>query len=305
MFKNLLDIQNLDKATVEKIVDTAKKFKSGKLSVNMPDKAVCLMFCENSTRTKLSFELAAKNLGMKTLNFECSTSSFSKGESLEATVDNLAAMGVNALVLRDRTNGIAAELAKNIRYPVAILNAGDGNHAHPTQALLDFYTMLEKMGTVEGKKISIIGDIAHSRVARSNIQLLNKFGANVHICAPSYFAANDFCGAKVTMHTDLESALSGADVVMCLRIQRERLENDFKLPVDDYISGYQLKSENLEKFAKKGALLMHPGPVNPGYEMSEELFKSERAKTILEQVTNGVYIRMAVLYLLLSEGAAV
>ena len=214
-------------------------------------------------------------------------------------------MGINALILRHSTTGIASELAENIRFPLAIINAGDGNHAHPTQALLDFYTMLEEMGTVENKKITIIGDIAHSRVARSNVQLLSKFGADIHVCAPSYFAADDFGGAKVTFHDELESPIKDADVVMCLRIQRERLENDFKLPVEDYISGYQVTSEKLNKFAKKDVLLMHPGPVNPGYEMSVELFKSKRAETILKQVTNGVYIRMAILYLLLSKGAAV
>ena len=201
-------------------------------------------------RTKLSFELAAKNLGMKTLNFECSTSSFSKGESLEATVENLAAMGVNALIIRHSTTGIASDLAQNIRFPFAVINAGDGNHAHPTQALLDFYTMLEKKKTVENKKITIIGDIAHSRVARSNVQLLSKFGADIHVCAPSYFAVDNFDGAKVTFHDELEPAIKDADVVMCLRIQKERLENDFKLPVEDYISGYQVTSEKFAKFAK-------------------------------------------------------
>lgn len=298
MLNHLLDIKSLDAGYIEKIVHLVQSFKDGALVADLSHKAVCLLFCENSTRTKLSFEMAAKNLGMKVLNFECSTSSFSKGESLATTVDNLAAMGVNALVMRDRTNGIQAELAsKNPK--LCVINAGDGNHSHPTQALLDYYTMLEKMGTVEGKKITIVGDIAHSRVARSNIELLSKFGADIHICAPSYFSIED---ERVTTHSNLVTAIENADVVMCLRIQRERLENDFSLPVEDYIKGYQVTSKKLKEYAKENVLLMHPGPVNPGYEMSEELFNSPKAKTILEQVTNGVYVRMAILYLLLGKG---
>ena len=295
--RHLLDINSLNTNAIAEIIDTAKMIKTEAFAPLMSGRTVVLMFAENSTRTKLSFEKAALNLGMKVLHFDCETSSFSKGESLKATVDNLFQMGVDALVLRSSMSGILHNLAGKINYPLSLINAGDGNHAHPTQALLDFYTMTEKLGTVEGKKVTIVGDIAHSRVARSNVELLKKFGANVNVCAPSYFMPTNIDSWGIRAHQNLENAIDGADVVMALRVQNERLEKNIYPPQSDYVKRFQLTSEKLEKHCNQNVLLMHPGPVNPDVEISSELMESEKfGKTILEQVENGVYVRMSVFY---------
>ena len=295
--QHLLDIKNLTTEQIFDIINVARSIKHNEFEPLMNNRTVVLMFAENSTRTKLSFEKAALNLGMKVLHFDCENSSFSKGESLKATIDNLYQMQVDALVLRSKISGILNNLASQTNYPISYINAGDGNHAHPTQALLDFYTMVEKIQNVENKKISIIGDIAHSRVARSNIELLKKFGANITVCAPSYFMPPQIENWKVNHTQNLEIALDGADVVMCLRVQNERLEKNIYPPQSDYIKRFQVTSTKLERYCGSNVILMHPGPVNPDVEISRELMDSPKyGNTILQQVENGVFIRMSVFF---------
>jgi aspartate carbamoyltransferase catalytic subunit len=247
------------------------------------------MFLENSTRTKCSFELAAQNLGLRVLNFEASKSSFSKGETLVDTLANLYSIGVQAAVIRSGENGIFEHAASMLKFPMRFINAGEGDVSHPTQALLDLMTMLDKLGDVGGKKIAIIGDVKHSRVAKSNIALLSKFAADVHICAPSYFA-DDF---DATWHEDLAEAIADADVVMALRVQNER-HIGLNFSIDDYARDFGLTAEKLNKYAPN-AILMHPGPVNRDIEISSELLDGPSGLTIFEQARNGTFIRMAVL----------
>jgi len=299
--KHLIDIASLSEADIMNIVDLASLMQKDKYIPSLKDKTVVLLFAENSTRTKLSFEVAAQNLEMKILRFDANTSSLAKGESLKATVDNLYQIGADAIVLRHSVSGILNNLISQIDYPVSFLNAGDGNRAHPTQALLDFYTMVKHHKTVKNKKITIIGDISHSRVARSNIELLTKFGADVHVCAPSYFKPYDIEKYGITYHKELIPAIKDAEVVMCLRVQTERHEKSLYPRLSEYINSYRLDSAKVQKYCGKNVIIMHPGPANCGVEVSEELLNGEYGKTILEQVKNGVYIRMAVLHILLGS----
>ncbi len=301
---HLVDIERLDDNFIMNIIDLANLIEKGQFKPSMKEKTVALIFAENSTRTKLSFEMAAKKLEMQILRFDTATSSLTKGESLKATIDNLYCLGVDAVVLRHNLSGILDNMITQIDYPIAFLNAGDGNHAHPTQALLDFYTMLKHHKTVKDKKITIIGDISHSRVARSNIELLTKFGADVHVCAPSYFKPVDVEKYQITYHQDLIPAIKDADIVMCLRVQAERHDTNLYPPISEYINAYRLSSDKVKKYCKKDVIVMHPGPVNCGVEMTDELVNGEYGETILEQVKNGIYIRMAVLYMLLSNKEA-
>ncbi|MDD3420398.1 MAG: aspartate carbamoyltransferase, partial [Candidatus Gastranaerophilales bacterium] len=220
-------------------------------------------------------------------------------ESMKDTIDNLSAIGINGVVIRHSESGFVQKSADEVDCPVAFINAGDGNHAHPTQALLDFYTMQKHLGSVEGKNIVIVGDIYHSRVARSNIELLLKLGAKVTLCAPKYFRADDIKG--VIWENNLKTSLKKADVAMFLRVQNERLQEE--IPLDDYIKDYGLTLSKLRDYAKPDIIIMHPGPVNRGVELSSDILDGEYGKVILEQAHNGVYIRMAVLELLLGEGA--
>ena len=206
--ENLLDIQSLSKEEILNIINDAKAFKNGEKKSDVEGKAITLMFCENSTRTRCSFEMAGLNLGLKVINFDSAHSSFSKGESLKDTVENLYAIGIEAVVLRHSTTRIIDETLKVLKYPMRFINAGDGTHAHPTQALLDFYTMIEEIGSVENKKITIVGDITHSRVAKSNIQLLSKFGAEIHLCAPDCMQLKDDMGIEnLHYHSNLIDAI--------------------------------------------------------------------------------------------------
>ncbi len=296
--KNLLNIRDLSVDEISEIIKTAKNMETGNFEL-IPEKAAVLMFCENSTRTRLSFEMAAKNLGMKVLNFDSAKSSFSKGESLKSTIENLYYIGANIVILRHCENDLLEKTVEKINNPIKFINAGAGSYSHPSQALLDYYTMLEHLKALKGKKITIIGDIEHSRVARSNIELLSKFEADVHVCAPEYFKPSDLQKLPATYDKSLSKSIEKADVVMCLRIQKERL-NGQAIDVADYIKDYQLTTEKVEKYAPN-AIIMHPGPVNYDVEMSEELIESEKGKTILEQVRNGVYVRMAILKILLKE----
>lgn len=295
MFKHLLDIKKLSKEDISEIISVAEDFENGKRASNCRKKHLCLIFCENSTRTRFSFEMAANKLGVNIYNFDADRSSFSKGESMRDTVENLSAIGIDGVVIRHSESGFVEKAQKEVKSPMAFINAGDGNHAHPTQALLDFYTMKKHLGTVEGKKIAIIGDIQHSRVARSNAELLKKFGAKIHFCAPDYFKDETIEG--VIWQNSLEDALCNADVAMFLRIQKERLENN--IPVDEYVRDFGLTLKKFQKFAPENILVMHPGPVNRDVELSSEILHGECGKVILEQARNGVFVRMAVIDLLL------
>lgn len=293
---NLIDIKSLDNDKILKIINLASDFEKGKYISSCKGKHLALIFFENSTRTLVSFEMAANKLGVHLYNFDTSKSSFSKGESLKDTIENLYEIGINGVVIRHSEAGIIQKTIDEVNYPMTFINAGDGNHAHPTQALLDFYTMKKHLGDVKGKKISIIGDVRHSRVAHSNVELLSKFGAEIWFCAPKYF---EDATQEVIYTKNLEEALKDSDVAMFLRVQNERLEE--RIPIFDYVHEYGLTMKKLLQFAKKDVLIMHPGPVNRDVEISSEVLDSEYGKTILEQAHNGVFVRMAVLDLLLGE----
>lgn len=294
MYKNLTDIQSLNKDEILEIIKLAEGFESGKAVSSCKGKHLAFIFCENSTRTRFSFEMAANKLGVFIYNFDTNKSSFTKGESMKDTIENLYEIGINGVLIRHSENNIIEKTIDEINCPMTFINGGDGNHAHPTQALLDFYTMKKHLGSVEGKKIAIIGDILHSRVAHSNVELLSKFGAKIYFCAPKYFedATQDVIYTK-----SLEEALKDADVAMFLRVQNERLED--RIPIFDYVHDYGLTMKKLQQFTKPDVLIMHPGPVNRDIEISSEILDSEYGKTILEQAHNGVFVRMAVLELLL------
>ncbi len=292
--QNLIDIERLEKEEIERLMNSAREFENGAKTSAAAGKTACMMFFENSTRTHFSFELAAKRLGMHVLNFDAKTSSFSKGESMKDTFENLHFIGVDVFVIRHGENQIIDKIRSQIAYPMHFVNAGDGKNAHPTQALLDFYTMKKHLGSVEEKKVVIVGDVAHSRVAGSNLALLKKFGAKVHFCCPDYFTPKNTANSGAVWHTDLKKAIKNADVVMLLRVQNERLDEQTAQMAKDYTKYYRLDSETLEKYAPN-ALLMHPGPINRGIEITSELLDSEKGRTILEQAKNGVFVRMAVL----------
>lgn len=303
--KHLLGIKGLTAADLQLIFSTADNFKE---VINRPikkvpslrDITIANLFFENSTRTKLSFELAEKRLSADVINFSASASSVAKGETLIDTVNNILAMKVDMVVMRHPNPGAGIFLSKHIN--ANIVNAGDGAHEHPTQALLDAYSMREKVGDLKGSKVAIIGDILHSRVALSNIFCLQKLGAEVLVCGPPTLLPKYIESLGVKQTYSLDEALQWADVAMMLRIQLERQkgEGDSRIPLfpslREYHHRYGLKVSNLEKL-KKVPLIMHPGPINRGVEISSEVADSEHS-IILNQVENGVAIRMAVLYLL-------
>ena len=249
------------------------------------------LFFENSTRTRTSFELAAKYLGAIASNMPVSSSSVKKGETLIDTTRTLNAMGNDCFIIRHENAGAPHLVAQNV--DATVINAGDGMNEHPTQALLDFFTMYEKMGTVEGKKIAIIGDIYHSRVARSDTYGLLKLGAEVVMAGPRTLLPNDLESLGVKMYTDVDKAIKDADVVMPLRLQLERQKNCFFPSGYEYSKYFGVNEERM-KLAKEGALIMHPGPVNRGLELQSALYAPDKS-VIDEQVTNGVAVRMAVL----------
>ncbi|MDD3237476.1 MAG: aspartate carbamoyltransferase catalytic subunit [Candidatus Gastranaerophilales bacterium] len=297
MLKDLIDIKSLTNDNINLIIKTAQDFKSGLLQADLKSTIVALMFYENSTRTRCSFEIAAKRLNMITTIFDTKSSSLSKGESLEDTIENLTALGVEVIVLRHNENNIINTIKRKIKADIKFVNAGTGSHSHPTQALLDYFTMLEKLGTVKNKKITIVGDIKDSRVAKSNIALLSRFGADIHIAGPKYFMPEKADFEGVTFHKNLIDAIIDSDIVMTLRIQKERLEADFGLDIEDYKKDFQINKKILAQYAPN-SILMHPGPVNRGIELTSNLIDSEKGKTILEQAQNGVFIRMAILNLI-------
>lgn len=293
---NLIDIDTLNTEKILDIINLASDFEADRAVSRCFGKHLALMFFENSTRTHFSFEMAANRLGLHVYNFDTTKSSFSKGESIKDTIENLYEIGINGVIIRHSEPDVFINAVNETKRPMVFINGGDGNHAHPTQALLDFYTMKKHFDSVAGKKIAIIGDVKHSRVAHSNAKLLNKFGAEVWFCSPKYFK-DDTQDVKAT--ESLEEALHNADVAMFLRVQKERLED--RIPIFDYVHDYGLTMKKLQNFAKPEVLIMHPGPVNRDTEISSEVLDSDYGKTILEQAHNGVFVRMAVLDLLLGD----
>ena len=292
----------LEKEDIELIFSTADNFKD---VINRPikkvpslrDITVANLFFENSTRTKLSFELAEKRLSADTVNFSASGSSVKKGETLIDTVNNILAMKVDMVVMRHASAGAAKFLSENVNS--VIVNAGDGAHEHPTQALLDAYSIREKLGAVKGKKIVIVGDILHSRVALSNIFCLKKLGAEVMLCGPTTLMPKYISELGVIIEHDLLKALKWCDVANMLRIQFERMDTKFFPSTREYVMQYGLTKEKLQRL-KKEIVIMHPGPINRGVELSSDVADSKNS-IILDQVENGVAVRMAVLYLLASK----
>ncbi len=293
----LLGIEELDRAEIEAILTRAKFFQPIQTQTlkkldTLRGKMIVNLFFENSTRTRTSFEIAAKRLGADAVSITASGSSVSKGESLVDTLNTLAAMRPDAIVMRHSASGAPWFLARYL--PIPIINAGDGLHEHPTQALLDARTILDRRGTLEGLRVAIIGDIAHSRVARSNIHLLAKFGADIVLCGPASLLPRELAdiATGVTLTNDIREAIAGADVIMMLRVQLER-QHEAAFPANEYFQFYGLRLEHLQ-LARPGAIVMHPGPINRGRELSSEVADSQ-SSVILNQVENGVAVRMAVL----------
>lgn len=297
--KDLLGIKDLSPQEIQLILDTAESFKEIstrdiKKVPTLRGKTVITLFYEPSTRTRTSFEIAAKRLSADTINISVSTSSVVKGETLLDTALNLQAMEPDVLVLRHSAAGAPDMLARVLK--ASVINAGDGFREHPTQALLDMMTVKEKKGHLQGLLLVIVGDIAHSRVARSNIYGFTKMGARVRVVAPGTLIPRGIEALGVEVCHDLREGLRGADVIMALRIQKERLEGAFFPSEREYSRFFGLNKEVIEEMAP-GALIMHPGPMNRGVEISPDVADGP-ASLILEQVTNGVAVRMAVLYLL-------
>lgn len=306
--RHVIDSASLTVAEVEEVLRTAKTFseiltRPIKKVPTLRGKVIANMFYENSTRTLSSFDLAGKYLSADTLNFSVSTSSVKKGESLIDTAKTLLAMGVDAMVIRHSSSGCCHQLARFFGDRLAILNAGDGQHDHPTQGLLDLYSIQERIGDIKGKKIVLVGDVAHSRVARSNIPLLQLFGADVHVVAPSTLLPNQIERMGCTPHTKVEEALEGADIVMCLRLQLERQKAGLIPSLSEYSKLYSITHERLTRLCKPDVTIMHPGPMNRGVEISSEVADDTNISIITNQVTSGVAIRMALLYLVLSVPA--
>ena len=297
--KHLLGIEPLTPEDIQLIFEVADNFKD---VINRPikkvptlrDITIANLFFENSTRTKLSFELAEKRLSADVVNFSAASSSVKKGETLIDTVNNILAMKVDMVVMRHPSPGAAVFLSKEV--DSVIINAGDGTHEHPTQALLDAYSIREKLGDVKGKKIVIVGDILHSRVALSNIHCLKKLDAEVKVCGPLTLMPKHIESLGVEVETNLKKALEWCDVANMLRIQHERQEIKHFPSLKEYTLQYGLTTELLNSIGKD-IVIMHPGPINRGVEISSEIADSENA-IILNQVENGVAIRMAVIYLL-------
>ncbi|RKY53908.1 MAG: aspartate carbamoyltransferase [Candidatus Neomarinimicrobiota bacterium] len=297
--KHLLGLEGVPKDDINTILDTAFSFREVlerpvKKVPTLQGKTVVNLFFEPSTRTKISFELAEKRLSADIVNFSASVSSLRKGESLKDTVQNILAMKVDTIVMRHSDPGAARLLTRFV--DAVVINAGDGTHEHPTQALLDMMSMREKLGTLEKVNVAIVGDIKHSRVALSNIYGLTTMGANVVVCGPPTFIPFGIEKLGVKVMYDLDEVLQFADVVMVLRIQKERMGKGFFPSLREYRKQFGLTRERLEKVRRK-LIIMHPGPMNRGVEIDSEVAESEHS-IILHQVLNGVAVRMAVLFLL-------
>ncbi|MGI5901250.1 MAG: aspartate carbamoyltransferase catalytic subunit [Desulfitobacteriia bacterium] len=301
--KDLLDLENINAQEIEYILQTAVPMKEVlsrpiKKLPTLRGKNVALMFYEPSTRTKTSFETAAKILGADITNFSVTQSSVRKGESLLDTAKTLQAMNVDLVVIRHACSGASQFLAKQLS--AAVINGGDGQHAHPTQALLDYFTIKERLGSFEGKKVLIVGDILHSRVARSNVLGLKKLGAEVVLVGPPTLLPTEMKYLGVKTAYDLDRELPGADVVMALRLQLERQKKGLLPSIREYNKLYGLTTERMKKTGKE-TIILHPGPLNRGVEISSDLADSLQS-AIEEQVTNGVAVRMALIYLLIGGG---
>ena len=295
---HLLGIESLSREQIDFFLDQAKPFQEFqrhplKKLATLRGKTVAIAFFESSTRTRISFTTAASRLGADTMALQAEASSLKKGESLIDTVRTLDAMKPDAIVMRHSSSGAPHFVAERLEIPV--LNAGDGTHEHPTQALLDALTIRDRKGKLEGLNVTIMGDILHSRVARSNIHLLTKYGAHITLCGPPMWMPPDVEGLAPCVRRVLriEEAIEGADVVMALRVQTERLHEP-ALPPDEYIAGYQLTPDRL-RLARPDALVLHPGPMIRGLEIDSAVADGPQS-CVLEQVTNGLAVRMALLY---------
>lgn len=298
--KDLLGLRDISREEIELILDTAVPMKDIikrdiKKVPTLRGKAMVTVFYEPSTRTRTSFEIAGKYLSADTVNLAVATSSVQKGESLRDTIKTIEVMGFDVMVMRHSMSGTPHYVARNT--DMRVINAGDGANEHPTQALLDLYTIKEKKGTLEGLTVTIVGDILHSRVARSNIYGLSKFGCEIRVVGPSTLMAPEIEKLGVKCYYDLEKALAGADVVNILRIQKERQHTGLFPTLDEYANLYMVSKDKLKK-AKEDVLVLHPGPMNRGVEISSEVADSTQA-VINEQVTNGVAVRMALLFLMM------
>ncbi|MDO8551025.1 MAG: aspartate carbamoyltransferase catalytic subunit [Ignavibacteria bacterium] len=298
--RHLLGLQGVPKEDINLILDTAKTFREVlerpiKKVPTLQGKTVVNLFYENSTRTRISFELAEKRLSADSVNFSVSTSSVSKGETLKDTIRNIEAMKVDMVVVRHSAAGTPLFLTKVC--DSNIINAGDGAHEHPTQALLDMYSIKEKLGRLEGVKVCIVGDIAHSRVALSNIFGLKSVGAEVSVCGPSTMIPKNIEQLGVKVIYDIDEAIRENDVLNVLRIQLERKAREYFPSIREYSTFFGITEERLEKVGKEDILILHPGPINRGVELSSGVADGLK-QIILRQVTNGVAVRMAVLYLL-------
>ena len=306
--KDLLDTDTLSRAEVDLILDQAEQMRDlrtrqhGKVAT-LRGSTVVTLFYEQSTRTRASFEVAGKAMGADVVNIAASSSSVAKGESLIDTVRTLEAIGADAIVVRHPSSGAPYLAARHTK--AHVINGGDGTHAHPTQALLDLFTMRRRLGSLGGKKVAIVGDVRHSRVARSNLWLLLQEGAEVALSGPATLLPRmlDLKGEsnRLTVTTNIDEALEGADVVMALRMQNERQQSGLIPSLRDYINAYQINAERL-KGANPNALLLHPGPRNEGVEVTAEVAQGNQS-VIEEQVTNGVAVRMAILFLMMARSS--
>ena len=304
-FRDLLALEPLPADELTFLLDQSKPFQEIqrhplKKLATLRGKTVALAFFETSTRTRISFGTAASRLGADTMNLQAEASSLKKGESLLDTVHTLDAMKPDCLVMRHASSGAADFVAQHLDIPV--INAGDGTHEHPSQGLLDALTIRDRLGTIENLNVTILGDLQHSRVARSNIHLLGKFGCKFTLCGPAMWVPSELekiggPGVAIRRVFRIEEALEGADVVLVLRVQTER-QHEPSISAEDYVLGYQLDAARL-RHAKPGAIILHPGPMNRGNEITPEVADGPQS-CVLEQVTNGVAVRMALLFLLIS-----
>lgn len=297
--KDMLGLKNVTLEEIDEILNTAELMKhiltqNNKRTPHLQGKSIVTLFYENSTRTRLSFELASKYMGASAANVSAPSSSVQKGETLIDTGKTIEAMGADIIIMRHPMAGAPHILAKNVK--ASVINGGDGMNEHPTQALLDIYTIRERLGRIEGMKVAIIGDIMHSRVARSNIWGLKTMGANIALAGPSTLMPSEIEKTGVHVCSTVEEAIDGADVVMGLRIQKERQQRGLIPSIREYAELFGIDKKRLE-LASPHVVIMHPGPVNRGVEMTTDIINSPKS-AINEQVTNGVAIRMALLYLL-------
>lgn len=299
--RHLLSIEDLASEDIHEIMNLAARFdralEAGTVDcTTLKDKIILMMFYENSTRTLTSFDIAARRLGAQVVVWHPEISSVHKNETFTDTIDTLAAMKPDGLVIRHSEYGAPGFVAGRMACPV--INGGDSWREHPTQALLDAYTMIKHKGSLEGLRVAICGDIAHSRVANSNAVLLTKMGADVRIVAPEFLMPQKFPIDGVEMFTSMEEGIKDCDVVMMLRIQKERMEMSLIPDTDTYFKGYGLTADRL-KLAKADAIVMHPGPINRNVEIAEDVADDQKQSMILEQVANGIPVRMAVLQTLI------